>query len=177
MIASVRECLILLLTIIDMKSSVVIREIESDHDLIGKLIELSAIWESEGSCYGYRCNSAADFEQRRIFIAELDGAVIAYLLGMNDTAQNISSIAPDGAVYFELEEIYVKPEFRSQGIGKELFLSVERTLGNEQIDLMLLSTATKNHKAVFHFYLDELGMSFWSARLFKRLSVSNRAEG
>ena len=35
---------------------------------------------------------------------------------------------------------------------------------------MILSTATKNWQAIFHFYLDELGMEFWSARLFKRIN-------
>jgi hypothetical protein len=34
----------------------------------------------------------------------------------------------------------------------------------------MLSTATKNWKAIFHFYLDELGMKFWSARLFKKVT-------
>jgi hypothetical protein len=33
----------------------------------------------------------------------------------------------------------------------------------------MLSTATKNARAILHFYLDELGMEFWSARLFKSL--------
>ena len=36
---------------------------------------------------------------------------------------------------------------------------------------IVLSTASKNWKAVFHFYLDELGMNFWSARLFKKIDL------
>ena len=36
-------------------------------------------------------------------------------------------------------------------------------------EYMVLSTATKNWKAIFHFYLDELDMTFWSARLFKKI--------
>ena len=35
--------------------------------------------------------------------------------------------------------------------------------------LMMVGTATKNYRAILHFYIDELGMEFWSARLFKRL--------
>jgi hypothetical protein len=33
----------------------------------------------------------------------------------------------------------------------------------------MLSTATKNFRAILHFYVDELDMNFWNARLFKKL--------
>jgi hypothetical protein len=45
---------------------------------------------------------------------------------------------------------------------------MEQTV-SEDAEFILLSTATKNWKAIFHFYLDELGMDFWSARLYKKL--------
>ena len=66
------------------------------------------------------------------------------------------------------EELYVVPERRSQGIGEKLFRFVENTVKTEA-EYMVLSTATKNWKAIFHFYLDELDMTFWSARLFKKI--------
>ena len=69
--------------------------------------------------------------------------------------------------YFELEELYVVPERRSQGIGRELFSFAEKTLGGEAA-YILLGTATKDWRRILHFYLDELGMDFWSARLFKK---------
>ena len=34
---------------------------------------------------------------------------------------------------------------------------------------IFLSAATKAYKRTLHFYIDELGMEFWSARLFKKL--------
>ena len=73
----------------------------------------------------------------------------------------------DGTPFFEIEEIYVRPEYRSRGIGKRLFDYAEDMISDEA-DYLMLSTATKNWKAIFHFYIEELGMSFWSARLFKR---------
>ena len=75
---------------------------------------------------------------------------------------------PDGTPFVEVEELYVKPAHRSRGIGSRLFRVAEKTV-TEDTDYILLSTATKNWKAIFHFYLDELDMSFWSARLFKRI--------
>ena len=71
--------------------------------------------------------------------------------------------------YFEIQEIYVHPLYRSRGIGKKLIERLEEELREKGIELMLLSTATKNWRAIMHFYIDEVGMNFWSARLYKRL--------
>ncbi|MBF1108707.1 MAG: GNAT family N-acetyltransferase, partial [Solobacterium sp.] len=64
---------------------------------------------------------------------------------------------------------YVHPLYRSRGIGKQLIERLEEELREKGIELMLLSTATKNWRAIMHFYIDEVGMNFWSARLYKRL--------
>ncbi len=50
-----------------------------------------------------------------------------------------------------------------------MFRHVEAALTGE-VSYLMLGTATKNWKAILHFYLEELGMEFWSARLFKKLS-------
>ena len=71
--------------------------------------------------------------------------------------------------YFEVQEIYVHPLYRLRGIGKQLIERLEEELREKGIEMMLLSTATKNWRAIMHFYIDEVGMNFWSARLYKRL--------
>ena len=65
-------------------------------------------------------------------------------------------------------KLYVRPDRRSRGIGEALFRHAEDAVRSEA-DFMVLSTATKNWKAIFHFYLDELDMRFWSARLYKKI--------
>jgi ribosomal protein S18 acetylase RimI-like enzyme len=75
---------------------------------------------------------------------------------------------PEGTPYFEVEELYVTSKKRSQGIGEKLFSFAEDAVKAEA-EYMVLSTATKNWKAIFHFYIDELNMNFWSARLFKKI--------
>ena len=150
----------------------VIEERDPDDELINDLIRLSAGWEAENSCYGYRKNEQADIEGNRIFVAEDGDKRIGYLFGHIESAERATSIMPDGTPFFEVEELFVLPEYRRKGIGKLLFLYAERSVRGEA-DYIMLSTATKNWKAVFHFYLDELGMEFWSARLFKRVKQSN----
>ena len=103
-----------------------IYETELNDELLHRLIDLSAKWEAEGSCYGYRTNGREDIEGNRIFIADDDGVVVGYLLGHEEKSKNAKSIMPDETPYFEIDEIYVLPENRSQGIGKALFSFVEQ---------------------------------------------------
>ena len=138
-------------------------------DVLEKLIDFSADWEAEKSCHGYRKNDRSDIENNRIFLAEEQGTVVGYLFGCAETSKNASSIMPNGTPYFEVEELYVIPELRSRGIGRALFRFVEDKLRGEGVPYLMLSTATKNHRAILHFYIDEMGMDFWSARLFKKL--------
>ena len=142
-------------------------ETELTEDLLAALIQLSADWEAENSCHGYRKNERADIEGNRIFIAREGGGIIGYLFGHRETAAETSSVMTEGTPFFEVEELYVKPGCRSKGIGKALFTFTEQAVQGG-VEYIMLSTATKNWKAILHFYLDELGMDFWNARLYKK---------
>ena len=143
-------------------------EVIPDEEILAQLIGLSRDWAAENSCYGYRANDRSDIEGNRIFVARDGGAVIGYLFGKVFRSEQMKSIMPEGTPYFEVEELYVVPERRSRGVGGDLFRYAENAVMPDA-DYMVLSTATKNWKAVFHFYLDEMDMRFWSARLFKRI--------
>lgn len=146
-----------------------IYEIQLSDELLEKLVAMSADWEAENSTYGYRKNDRSDIEENRIFLAEQGGEILGYLFGHEEKAERASSIMPDGTPYFEIEELYVVPSHRSEGIGSALFSCAEQVVKAEGIEFIMLSTATKNYKNILHFYIDELGMEFWSARLFKKL--------
>lgn len=145
-----------------------IEEVSLTEAVLEDLILLSQVWESENSCYGYRANKREDIEGNRIFLAWENGKVIGYLFGHPFRSKNMGSIMPEDSLCFEVEEIFVVSDRRSQGIGSELFRFAEEAV-KDTADYMVLSTATKNWRAVFHFYIEELGMTFWSARLFKRI--------
>ena len=138
-------------------------------EILEKLISMSVDWENENSCHGYRRNSREDIEPNRIFLAERDGEILGYLFGNETKAERTSSVITENTPYFELEELYVVPSHRSEGVGRELYRFAEEKLKNENVEYIMLSTATKNYKSILHFYIDELGMEFWNARLFKKL--------
>jgi len=146
-----------------------IYEAQQSDELLDDLITMSADWEAENSCYGYRKNDRSDIAGNRIFLAEQGGEVLGYLFGRAEKSERPSSVIAEETSYFEIEELYVVPEHRSEGIGRALFRFVEREVQAMGIEYIMLSTATKNYKSILHFYIDELGMEFWSARLFKRI--------
>ena len=146
----------------------IIHEVKLNNEVLEQLIRFSEDWAAENSCYGYRPNDPSDIEGNRIFFAEDSGTVTGYLFGKVYQSGQMKSIMPEPTPYFEVEELYVVPERRSQGIGAKLFRYAEEAVKSEA-EYMVLSTATKNWKAIFHFYLDELEMTFWSARLFRKI--------
>ena len=158
-----------------MKTTPEIRITETDltEEVLDELICMSEDWEKETSCHGYRKNDKSDIDGNRIFLAYDGDTVIGYLFGYAEKSKESSSIMPDGTPCFEIEELYIRPEYRNQGIGRKLFDYVENIVRGE-VDYLMLSTAAKNWKAILHFYLDELDMSFWSARLFKRISSEEK---
>ncbi len=145
-----------------------VKEVKLTEGILEQLLSLSEDWEKENSCHGYRKNNLDDIEGNRIFLAVEDNMVIGYLFGHKEVTEKTTSVYQAGTEYFEIEELYVKPAFRSRGIGKRLFQYVEREVAAE-VNMIMLSTATKNFRAILHFYIDELGMEFWNARLFKKV--------
>ena len=152
-----------------------IQEVSPDEKVLEELIALSGDWEAENSCYGYRANRREDIEGNRVFLARERGKTVGYLFGHCFRPENMHSVIPEGSSCFEAEEVYVIPQRRSEGIGRALFEAAAEAVRNEA-DYITLSTATRNWRAVFHFYLDELGMEFWSARLFKRIAKEAEEE-
>ena len=141
---------------------------EAKQSDIKRLLELSLMWEKEDSCYGYRANTEDDFQDCYI-LAAYDDELIAYLFGKEEIQDKQTSVIDKNMHYFEIEELYVHPSYRSRGIGKQLMESLEKELKKKGLEMMMLSTATNNWKAIMHFYIDEIGMNFWSAKLYKRL--------
>lgn len=144
-----------------------IKEIKPNEEEVNELIGLSRLWVEEGISYGIIEDSPEDILNKRVFVVKDDNRIVAYALVHETKAEikNISSIIKDDENIIEIDSIYVLKEYRNKGIGKALFNYIE---DNTDIDNIVLATSTKDYKRIFHFYIDELGMDFHSALLFKK---------
>lgn len=74
-------------------------ETKIDENVLQTLLRLSADWEAEQSRWGYRANTPEDLKGRRVFIAEKENEIAAYLFGLVEQSSRASSIMPDGTPY------------------------------------------------------------------------------
>ena len=146
-------------------------ETELTPTILEVLKQMSADWAAENSCRGYYANDESDIRGNRIFLALEGDTPVGYLFGQVTRAERTSTVIEENTPYFEVEELYIAPGWRSRGVGGALFRYAESQV-KQDAEYILLSTATKNWKAILHFYIDEMGMDFWSARLFKKIGES-----
>ncbi len=145
-----------------------IEKVSLTKEIEAELIAMSALWEQEDSCYGYRTNTAEELKGQDIFLATVDGKTVGYLLCHIYIQEKESCTVPHGSRCLEIEELYVLPEYRSQGLGEALYQRAADSYGPE-MEYATLTTATKNYKAILRFYIDKHDMTFWNARLFQKL--------
>ena len=153
-----------------METQIRIEKAEPVPEVLEQLIAMSQDWEAEQSCFGYRRNTEEDILGNEILLAYDGEETVGYLFGHPEASKNAHSIMPEGTPVFEIMELYVRPAYRSRGVGRQLMEACEAEAG-ETAEYLMLSTATKNWKAILHFYVEEAGMEFWSARLFKKINA------
>ena len=142
--------------------------ISNSDPMIDTLIQMSIDWENEHSCEGYGRNNKSTFIDKTIYVVLDNDEIIGYLYGTFETSSKTNTVQKENDRIFEVEEIFIKKEYRNKGIGSKLFEYVENDI-KDKVDIILLSTATKDYKSILHFYINEVGMTFWNARLYKKV--------
>ena len=144
-----------------------IREITLTEDRVSQLITLSQIWMDENISNGMRANEREDL-QEPVFAA-LDGdKIVGYAFGHAYVKEKKTDSVPVGSRCFDVDELYVLPAYRSQGLGGRLFAALQ-DYAKTQGDYLTLATSTKDYRRVLHFYAEQNGMEFHSAYLTKKL--------
>lgn len=142
-----------------------------DEATINELIILSQKWVDEDCSYGMVVNTTEDIEEPLCVALEND-KIVGYIFGHYYTTEKKTSYIDVGCKCFTVDELYVIPEYRSQGIGKELFKRLEEKV-KDSCAYITLSTSTKNYRKILHFYVEELDMNFHSAFLIKSMENIN----
>lgn len=137
-----------------------------DENTTLQLIDLSRIWVEENCSWGMVINEKSDLKEP--LAVALDGdQIVGYCFGECYTQERKNSCIPGGSRCFSMDELYVLPQYRGQGIGKTLFRMMEQKV-SEECEFIILTTSTKNYRGILHLYVEELGMDFYSAFLIRK---------
>ena len=139
-----------------------------DDATVNRLIELSVMWFNEDISVGITPNKKEDI-QEVCYLALSDDVIVGYAFGHYYSEETRTSYIEPGAKRFDVDEIYVMKEYRSLGVGKKLFSLLEEEVKNNA-QFITLPTSAKDYKKVLHFYVEELGVTFHSAYLIKKIA-------
>jgi GNAT superfamily N-acetyltransferase len=145
-----------------------IRECASND--IDAIFLLEAEWEREGVSYQFipvsRAEFTAGFERFQMYhlVAEGDGVIIGYVNGSIRQGDKLP-IIPEEEPYLEVENIYVKSEFRNKEIGGSLLKRLLEVARENGIQRFFVSTVTRDIDKILNFYR---GHSFkpWYVEMF-----------
>ena len=137
-------------------------------DYKDELIELSRAWVSEDCSNGMVENTISDLKEP-LYVALEDGKLIGYIFGHYYKRETKLSTIDVGEPCFTIDELYVLKEYRSKGIGKMLFDSLESEI-KEKANYITLSTSTKDYMKVLKFYCEIVSMDFHDAYLTKKIN-------
>ena len=78
------------------------------------------------------------------------------------------NIKPKTIDYSMLDKKHVKKEYRSMGVGKELFKFIEEYAKMESAEYIEVTAVSKDYRRLLSFY-EEVGMEYWYSELNKKL--------
>jgi len=133
------------------------------------IADLSKRFAEENSCNGVVAENQDFFENLKVVVAVAEGEIIGYCYGNIEKEERNRSFAKRNDLFFYLEEIYVIPEYRKDGVGQKLFNFIENYAKKEGCKTLRLSAVSKDYKRLLSFYIDKLNMTFWSAYLIKNI--------
>lgn len=141
----------------------------SNENEIQRLVELSEAFEQEECCNGIVSDDYNHFANKKVAVCLVKGEIVGYCYGTIEKEDMMRSYSNVGDLIYYLDEMYLLPEYRNCGIGKRLFEYVEKYAKQNSCKTIRLNAVSKDYKRLLSFYIEELGMNFWSAFLVKNI--------
>ena len=131
---------------------------------------LQESWDEEEITYGFRPADEATIAGAigpYFYLAEADGQIVGFVAGSVREGHD-TCIMPDGQAYLEIDDLYVRPEFRAQGIGRRLLDKVLEEAKARGVRKAFIYSSTKDLFRAMRFY-ESAGFQPWFARMFCEL--------
>lgn len=150
-----------------MKQSLIRQAVESDVQSISRLQQC---WFEEDSVYGFVPEGPEHVKaalNAYLLVADTVGEIVGFISGSIHKSEGMAVI-PEGESYLEIDNLYILPEYRRQGIGSRL---LDRCLAQAKeagVAYALLYSAAKDLHSVFRFYERQDFLS-WNVQMFRKL--------
>lgn len=149
--------------------NVIIRECTPQD--IDEILQLDREWDQENIAYEFIYVSRGEFIahverfQPYFLVAESDEGIVGYINGSVRLGQGVAVI-PEQEPYLEIENIYIKPDFRNRHIGGKLMDRLLEVAEQNGIQRFLVATDSKDMDKVLNFY-QRHGFKPWYVQMFK----------
>ena len=130
--------------------------------------QLQRQWETEELTRGFK---AADAELLRshlgayFLVADQAGRIVGFVCGSAHVSEG-NAVFSAGERYLEVDDLYVSPEMREQGIGGRLLDELLAQAGREGIQRFLAYSSSRDTGAILRFYRKH-GFETWYVRMFR----------
>lgn len=131
--------------------------------------ELSQMFADENCCNGIVADNEEYFVDKNVAVAVDNNQIVGFAYGTFEFAQrNRSYIKKDEKIFY-VETVYVIPEKRNLKYGEKLFCFLEQYAKEQGASVLELNAVSKDYLSILKFYIEQLGMNFFSAYLYKRI--------
>jgi len=137
---------------------------------IPQVVTLEEQWEASNETIGLRASakeSLVSFVGHCFFVATDPGSIVGFVYARSKRNDgSMSAIFNDGDEYLELEALYVVPERRSMGIGKQLIEAILDCGNLHGIRHISAFSSTRDVDRVLRFYRS-CGFESWGLQVFR----------
>ena len=130
---------------------------------------LSKQFADECCCNGVTAANEDFYKDKKVVVASVNGLIVGYLYLEVEEEKSAKPYAKKGDKVLWIEELFVLPTFRKNSVGKLLFDFAEGYAKENACKTMRVNAAMKDYKKLLKFYIEKLGMEFWSALLIKNI--------
>src|SRR5688500_5102121 len=123
----------------------------------------------EDIIHGFVPETAEEIEKSfnsYFLVAEINDEIIGFICGKIRMSDGLAVI-PKGS-YLEIENLYVAPQFRKQGIGGRLVDELLTKAKQNNIAYALLYSAAKDLHGILKFY-EQHNFQSWYVQMFQKL--------
>lgn len=129
-----------------------------------EVLAMSDALIDEGCCNGLVHDSIEYLQKYHIQLALQGDAIIGYAYGEAAESSSRIGTCQKGDSFYDLEMIYVKPEYRCTGAGRALFAAQQEYARSLGLATLRLTAVNKDWEKLLRFYTS-LGMDFYWATL------------